>query len=268
MNNDSDSSLLQPSASPACGVCCTRIVDLGVRIGSTTILEHVNLHMHCGQLTVLIGPNGAGKTTLLRAMMGEIPHTGELRFIPTHKKDSRRKKPRIGYVPQKLDMDALSPVTVHDLFAGAIFRRPVWSGVSRRASQSADEQLNLVGADGLQHKKLGQLSCGQLQRVMLALALTPIPEILLLDEPISGMDQAGILLFYQIVSRLRRDYDLSVLLISHDLGAAARFADRMVFLNKTILHDGAPSEVLSQPLVRQTFGLDYFSAQKNGAPPA
>ncbi|HBA83770.1 MAG TPA: ABC transporter ATP-binding protein [Verrucomicrobia bacterium] len=256
MNNESEPSPLQPSTAPACGACCTRIVDLGVKIGPTTILEHVHLHMHCGQLTTLIGPNGAGKTTLLRAMMGELPHTGELRFIPMHK-GSREKRPRIGYVPQKLDMDALSPITVRDLFAGATVRRPVWLGVSRQASQIADSQLALVGADGLQNKKLGQLSCGQLQRVMLALALTPTPEILLLDEPVSGMDQAGILLFYQVVSRLRRDYDLSVLLISHDLGAAARFADRMVFLNRTILHDGTPSEVLSQPLVRQTFGLNY-----------
>jgi zinc transport system ATP-binding protein len=122
--------------------------------------------------------------------------------------------------------------------------------------------LDFVGGGNLIDKQLGQLSCGQLQRVLLALALTPTPEILLLDEPVSGVDQAGIELFYRMVSQFRHDFDLAILLISHDLPAVARFADRMVFLNRTILSDGTPQEVLSHPLVKQTFGYDFSSVAR------
>lgn len=241
------------------GACCTKIEDLGVTIGSATILEHVNLHLHCGQLIALIGPNGAGKTTLLRAMLGELPHTGTLHFMPV-RKEAGEAKPRIGYVPQKLEMDSLSPISVRDLFAGATSRRPVWLGCRAGVSSEARRMLAIVGGEALIDKKLGALSCGELQRVMLALALTPIPEILLLDEPVSGVDQAGIELFYQMVSQFRKDFDLAILLISHDLPAVARFADRMIFLNRTILADGTPREVLARPVVRQTFGYDFSEA--------
>ena len=111
------------------------------------------------------------------------------------------------------------------------------------------------GAD-LLDMRIGQLSCGQLQRVLLALALSPVPELLLLDEPLAGMDHRGTLLFYQIVSEVRLKMDLSILLVSHDLVAAAGVADRLVFLNRTILADGLPDQVLQSSLVRGTFGLD------------
>ena len=246
------------TSAPHCGACCTKIEDLGVVIGSATILEHVNLHLHCGQLTALIGPNGAGKTTLLRAMLGELPHTGELHFVPV-RKEARKASPRIGYVPQKLEMDSLAPISVRDLFAAATSRWPSWLGCRAVVSKEARRMLAIVGGEELIDKKLGVLSCGELQRVLLALALTPVPEILLLDEPVSGVDQAGIELFYQMVSQFRRDFDLAILLISHDLPAVARIADRMIFLNRTILADGTPKEVLSHPLVKQTFGYDFSS---------
>lgn len=241
------------------GACCTRIENLGVRIGNAAILENVDLHLHCGQLIALIGPNGAGKTTLLRAMLGELPHSGELHFVPV-RKGAVEASPRIGYVPQKLDMDLLAPISVRDLFAGAVSRWPVWLGRRPSTSMNSLEMLAIVGADDLMDRKLGHLSGGQLQRVLLALALTPIPDILLLDEPVAGVDQAGIEMFYTMVSQFRRAFDLAILLISHDLPVIARFADRMVFLNRKILCDGTPSEVLSNPLVTQTFGYDFSSA--------
>ena len=239
-----------------CGACCTKIEALGVTIGSATILENVNLHLHCGQLIALIGPNGAGKTTLLRAMLGELPHSGELHFLPV-RKGAGEARPRIGYVPQKLEMDTLAPISVRDLFSSAVSRWPVWLGCRRGTSKTSLEMLAIVGADDLVDRRLGQLSGGQLQRVLLALALTPRPDILLLDEPVAGVDQAGIEMFYKMVSQFRRAFDLAILLISHDLPVIARFADRMVFLNRKILCDGTPGEVLSNPLVEQTFGFDF-----------
>ena len=194
------------------GACCTRIENLGVRIGNTNILENVDLHLHCGQLVALIGPNGAGKTTLLRAMLGELPHSGRLHFLPVRKVGGET-SPRIGYVPQKIEMDLLAPITVCDLFASAVSRRPIWLGCRRKSLKGSLEMLAVVGADELLEKKLGQLSGGQLQRVLLALALTPVPEILLLDEPVAGVDQAGIEMFYTMVSQFRRAFDLAILLI-------------------------------------------------------
>jgi len=240
----------------SCGECCTRLVNFGVSLGSKPVLDHIDLHMHCGELTAIIGPNGAGKTTLLRAMTGDLPHTGSLRFI--HRGNIENSKPlRIGYVPQRIEIDSTSPTTVMDMFASSLSRWPVWLGTRASVHHKTRECLALVGADELINRKLAEISIGQLQRVFLALALIPVPELLLLDEPVSGVDRAGMELFYQTVSRMRKDFDLSILLVSHDLAAAARVADRMILLNRSVLCDGPPGEVLLNPLIRSTFGFGF-----------
>ncbi len=240
----------------SCGACCTRLVDFGVTLRGVPILEHINLHMHCGELTAVIGPNGAGKTTLLRALVGETPHLGALRFI--HHGNVENAKPlRIGYVPQRLDIDRTSPATVLDAFVGALSRWPLWMGVRTRTRNDIREQLAVAGAETFLDRKLSELSGGELQRVLLALALAPNPELLLLDEPVAGVDQSGTELFYQTVSRMRTQFDLSILLVSHDLMAVASVADRMILLNRTVLCDGTPHEVLLNPLIRKTFGFAF-----------
>ncbi len=236
--------------------CCTRLTDVGVRLGSHIALEQVNLHVHCGELTAIIGPNGAGKTTLLRAIMGEVAHSGQLIFLSANN-PTRHQRPRIGYVPQRLEIDTSAPLTVLDLFAATGTRWPLWVWYPRRIREEARDALACVGAEELMERRLGNLSCGQLQRVLLALALKPVPELLLLDEPLAGLDHSGTAQFYEIVSGLRRFMDLSILLVSHDLNAAAAIADRMVFINNhSLMFEGTPAEVLQQPDVRKTFGLD------------
>jgi zinc transport system ATP-binding protein len=248
------------SSGTSCGGCCTKLVDFGVQFGSTTVLQGINLHVHCGELTVIIGPNGAGKSSLFRAMLGDIPHTGKLRFVHSGENDSVV-RPRIGYVPQRIDLDATAPVSVLDLFAGAMSRRPLWLGYGSQARTTARDMLKIVEAEDLIDQMAGNLSCGQFQRVLLALALLPVPDLLLLDEPIAGVDKAGIRLFHRIVSDLRKNYDLSILMISHDLTEVAQVADRMLLLNKRILCDGPPREVLSNPLVQETMGMDINPAK-------
>ncbi|HBC87273.1 MAG TPA: ABC transporter ATP-binding protein [Lentisphaeria bacterium] len=243
---------------PPCGGCCTRLSGFGVSIGSNTILKDINLHVHCGELTAIIGPNGAGKTTLLRAMIGEIPHRGELHFV--HSDGSSFGKPRIGYVPQKLDIDKTSPVSVLDLFSSLNSKFPLWLGHVPADRRSSIEMLKMVEAEEYIDMKLSQLSCGQMQRVMLALALSPTPDLLLLDEPIAGVDRTGIEVFYRIVSRMRHEFDLSIFLISHDISDVANFADRMLLLNRSIVCDGTPAHVLSSPETKQIFGVDFSSA--------
>jgi zinc transport system ATP-binding protein len=240
-------------STPSCGYCCTKLVKLGVAFGQNPVLEDVNLHVHCGQFTAVIGPNGAGKTTLLKAILGEVPHTGHVHFIDSA--GQRPDRPLLGYVPQKLEFDATAPVSVGDLFAGAAGRRPVWLGIGSNVKSRARQALETVQAGHLLDRKLGQLSGGELQRVLLAMAITPVPNLLLLDEPVSGVDLAGIELFYKMVSQLRRDYHLSIILVSHDLATVAQFADRIVFLNRTVVADGTPREVLAHRAVRQAFAL-------------
>lgn len=240
----------------ACGLCVTEISHFSVNLRGKCILNDINLRIHCGQLTALVGPNGAGKTTLFKAILGEIPHEGGLEFLDSA--GNRSAKPRIGYVPQRLNFDINSPITVGDLFLAALGQMPVFLSVGRHTLHRAKKALARVEAEHLINRRLGALSGGELQRVLLALALEPVPDLLLLDEPISGVDFKGMQCFYRIVSELRQQYDLSVILVSHDLNAVADYADRVILLNQVILCDGTPQQVMKNPLFEATLGrMDY-----------
>ena len=245
---------------PACGLCSTEIRDLRVRLGGKTVLEDVNMSFHCGEATVLIGRNGAGKSTLLKAMLGEIPSEGAVIF---HAEGGGRfRRPIFGYVPQSLHLDMGSPVTTADLFAASLTRRPVWAASRKRRGgpvrsslrERIEAALARTGAAELTDKPLGRLSGGELQRVLLAYALEPIPDILLLDEPVSGIDHAGMRDFYGLLSELRREHDLAIVMVSHDFALAASIADRVVFLDGRVICAGKPEEVFAHPAVVLAFG--------------
>lgn len=241
MNNKSESYKSNNCSENCCGLCCTKLNNFGVTIGNTEILHDINLHIHCGDLTAIIGPNGAGKSTLLKAMLGEIKATGELKYVSA--KDKNSSKPLIGYVPQYLNMDSTSPTSVLDLFNACCFKSPTFLRIPKKTVTKVKEILSLVKAEHLVNRKLGALSGGELQRVLLALALNPIPDLLLLDEPVSGIDHNGLTLFYETVSDLRKNYDLSIILVSHDLDLVYKYADRTVLINKTVLENGKPQDV-------------------------
>jgi zinc transport system ATP-binding protein len=240
-----------------CGECCTTLRDVGVRYRGVPVLEHVDLHLHCGELTAVIGENGAGKTTLVRCLLGEVAHTGEVHFMDAAHR--RKDSPIIGYVPQHTLFDREAPVSVLDLFAASLADRPACLGVSGPVEKQAREGLARTGAEHLIRRQLGTLSGGELQRVLLGLALTPVPNILVLDEPMSGVDHSGREKFYELLSKLRHEYDLAVLLVSHDLATLARFADRLVFLDRRVICDGTPAEVLHDPRVREAFSLEALT---------
>ena len=161
----------------------------------------------------------------------------------------------IGYVPQYLRLDVSAPTTVMDLFMACLTVRPVWLFSARRYRRRAAENLARVHAEHLMDRRLGALSGGELQRVLLALALDPMPNLLLLDEPVSGVDQNGLSLFYEIVADLRAKEDLAILLISHDLGMVARHADKVVLMDRGIAAEGTPAEVFESPLIERIFGI-------------
>ena len=227
----------------SCGhSCCLRIQNLSVRIGKDSILRNVNMHLHCGQIVALIGPNGAGKSTLLKAVLGEREYEGIISFsVP----GQRNRKPIIGYVPQSPTFDPGDPVTVADLFACCMSRRPAFLGLSKGTRKHVLTCLERVHGEDLIDKCVGTLSGGELQRVLLALALDPIPNILILDEPLSGVDVEGMDILMDMLDELRQDYDLSILMTTHDFGMLPRYADQVVLIDHAVIEQGSAEEVLN-----------------------
>lgn len=235
-------------------VCCTEISHLSVKSGNNVILDDVNLHLHCGELTAIVGRNGAGKTTLIKALLGAMPYSGSVKFLGGHHAASASGKPRIGYVPQSLAADSTSPVTVGDVIASCLSRWPVWLPRRAKEKQLIADVLASVNAGDLAGRRVAELSGGELQRVMLSLAINPVPDILLLDEPVSGVDRTGLALFYNLVNDLRRKYDTTVLLVSHDLDLIAKHADRVVLIDRGIAAIGTVHEVYNSQAFIKTFG--------------
>lgn len=230
--------------------CCLRIQNLSVVIGKDAILKDVNMHLHCGQIVALIGPNGAGKSTLLKAVLGEREYEGIISFsVP----GQRTRKPIIGYVPQSPIFDPGDPVTVADLFACCMNRRPVFLGIGKKFREHIITCLERVHGEDLIDKRVGTLSGGELQRVLLALALDPLPNILILDEPLSGVDVEGMETLMDMLDELRRDYDLSILMTTHDFTMLPRYADHVVLIDHAVISQGTPEDVLDSDGFRQVF---------------
>ena len=232
--------------------CCLKVQNVTVRIGGDKILRNVNLHVHCGQMVALIGPNGAGKSTLLKTLLGEREFDGNIIFSAP---GTRRAKARIGYVPQSPNFDPGDPVSVADLFTCCLSRRPAFLGASRKDRELIEECLERVHAEELIDKRVGTLSGGELQRVLLALALEPMPNILILDEPLSGVDIEGQTGLMDMLDEIRRDYDLSILMTTHDFSMLGRYADRVVLIDHEIKLQGTPEEVLDSPEFRAAFHM-------------
>lgn len=235
----------------SCGFHCIKANNIGVKIGPDQILEKINLHIHCKELTVVIGRNGAGKTTLLKALLGEVKHTGTIEFMDT--KEHIARKLRVGYVPQSINVERHMPTTVYDLFASYISNVPVWLKKDKRSQEKMLVSLKKFGADNLIDKSIGDLSGGELQRVLLAISTYNEPNLLILDEPISGIDKNGIETFFEYINILKKEHDMSIILVSHDLDLVKQFADRVILLDKTILKEGTPEDVFSSKEFKEVF---------------
>ena len=196
---------------PPCGLHCIKMNDIGVRIGREMIIEHINLHIHCGRLTVIIGRNGAGKSKLIRAILGEIRHMGTIEFRDM--RDKSIQDLRIGYVPQHLNFEKNTPTSVYDMFASYISNVPVFLRKTKALKERIFQSLAMFQAQELMDKQLGDLSGGELQRVLLSIACDPVPNLLLLDEPVSGIDRNGMELFYEHINSLKKKCDLAMVLV-------------------------------------------------------
>lgn len=230
--------------------------DLRVQLGGAPILRGVTANISRGQITALIGLNGSGKTTLLRALVNEYPHSGTIQFHCGH--DHSQPYPEaIGYVPQRLTLDARLPLTVGDFLALTLSRRPLFFGVSQKVRAKSLAILERVGVPECLDIPLEGLSGGQLQRTLLALALEPQPELLLLDEPATGIDFKDQKKFYELISTLNRETGVTVLLVSHDLNMVQAHAHEVMCLrNGAIQCQGPPTEVLTPINMSLVFGAE------------
>ena len=245
------------------GSCCLKLDNVSVNLEGDSILENVSFHLHCGEIVALIGPNGAGKSSLFRSILGQMPYRGNISFTPAGGPAIRLangtatggSRPLIGYVPQSPSFDRGDPVSVLDFFTAATSNWPVWLPAPQKYRERCAACLARVHGEDLLDKAMGALSGGQLQRVLLALALEPIPHVLILDEPLSGVDIEGEHRLLEMLDELRTEYDLSIFLSTHDFATLEQFADKVVLLDHKVLKVGTPDEVLSSPEFYDTFHL-------------
>jgi zinc transport system ATP-binding protein len=218
---------------------------VNLTLGATSILEDVTFTVRAATIHCIVGANGGGKTSLVRSLLGQMPHSGR---ISIHWAASRV----IGYVPQTLDFDKSLPITVGDFMAMATQRRPVFFGVSKARRAEIDAMLERLGLNGKRTAKLGSLSGGERQRVLLAQALIPEPALLVLDEPMTGLDLAGKEILERAIVEFVRAGG-TALWINHDIVQVHELADAMTYVNRTVLLDGAPREVLATGTAAQLF---------------
>ena len=223
------------------GPTLLEISDLTVQRDGRRLLDDVSLTVARGSAHLLVGPNGAGKSTLLTAVLGGVDFTGTIRF---HWRGSGR----IGYVPQSFTVDRTLPVTVAEFLALARQRRPICLGIGRTLRRRIEALLERVGLAGFAARLLSQLSGGELQRVLLANAIDPLPELLLLDEPASGLDETAVVRFEDVLRDLKRSADTTLFMVSHDLGQVRRLGDDVTLLDRSVRRTGAPAKVLARDL--------------------
>jgi zinc transport system ATP-binding protein len=216
------------------------VSDLRVVLDNQLILDEVTFDLDRKETLAVIGPNGAGKTTLFRALLGLIPFSGKVTW---------RKGVKIGYVPQRLFIERDFPLTVREFFS---------LRGSNISSDEVERTLGVVGFEdlGLLDKKVGVLSGGEMQRVLIAWALCNRPDVLLFDEPTSGVDVSAEMSIYALLNKIHKEEDLAIVLISHELEIVDKYATKVICLNKRKVCYGSPKEVFQNESIAELFGED------------
>jgi ABC-type Mn2+/Zn2+ transport system ATPase subunit len=225
-----------------------------VERGGKRILNQLNAELHRGEITSLVGLNGSGKSTLLRTLLGEFPYRGSIRYRCGH--DHSKPRPEyVGYVPQKLSIEGKVPFTVRDLIGVSMQRLPIFFGIRKKTLAPLMPVLGRVGVLHLLDVPLDGLSGGQLQRVLLALAMQPKPELLLLDEPAAGIDFKDQSRFYDLIANWNRETGVTVLLVSHDLSMVAKYSHHVLCLRDgKIAYEGIAKDVLKADKLAEIYG--------------
>jgi zinc/manganese transport system ATP-binding protein len=241
-----------------------RLEGIGVRLGGRPVLGDVTFSLGKGEFTGIIGPNGAGKTTLLRVILGLIEPSGGRVLVdgaPLHRKTLHRKtlhdknKAAIGYVPQKLVIDPDMPLRARDVVSlGLDGHRLGFGFPSRQRRALVEAALADVGADGYADARVGELSGGEQQRVLIAHALISRPKLLLLDEPLANLDLRSEQEIVAVLGKLAREHDISVLLSAHDMNPLLTVMDRIVYVANGRAASGSTAEVVTSAGLTELYG--------------
>ncbi len=215
-----------------------KIKNLSLSLGNTHILENINLDIKAGEIHAIIGPNGAGKTSFLKCILGQVAYTGDIYM--EYEEDSR-----IGYVPQILDFEKTLPITVEDFLCFCYQTKPAFLGPNKKNKEFFKKILEEVGLENKSKRLLGNLSGGELQRLLLAQSINPRPNLLILDEAFSGIDTVGEEYFFKIMKKLK-DEGLTIIWIHHNIKQVRKIADRITCIKKNVRFTCKKDEEISK----------------------
>ncbi|RDV83941.1 metal ABC transporter ATP-binding protein [Ammonifex thiophilus] len=240
----------------------TNLVEMkGVELsfGEKKVLEDINLCIREGDFLAILGPNGAGKTSLLRLILGTYrPTRGEI-FLFGVPAARFKERYRIGYVPQKGGQLGSFPATVWEAVAsGRVARTGIWRRFTPKDEEVIEKTCAALDLLPLLHQKVSELSGGQRQRVAIARALASEPDILLLDEAAEGLDAPGEELFYRYLAELHKERKVTIVMVTHDIGAVSRRVKRVICLNRRIVFEGTPAECLSNNHLAELYGAPVY----------
>ena len=232
--------------------------QLSFTANGQSVLKDVSLRILRGEYCAIIGPNGGGKTTLIRILLGLEKSTGGEILLFGLKQKRFKAWDKIGYVPQRVSQfDGQFPATVREVVKmGRVAKRGLFSRESDEDIRAVNEAMEKMDVTHLHDKLIGELSGGERQRVMIARALASRPEVLILDEPNTGVDMASQQRFYTLLRELNREEKLTIIFITHDVGVIADDIGKMLCINQTLLSCSNPSEVLSCSQMSKLYGID------------
>ena len=250
------------SDDPGVGPLAIDIRGLTVRYNNVLALEHVTFSVAQQEIVGIIGPNGSGKSSLMKCIIGLIqPREGEVLVLGQPNTEQRK---RIGYMPQIEEVEWDFPVTVGDVaLMGRYARRGLFRRPTRDDRQAADAALQRLGMYEFKNRLIGELSGGQRRRVLLARALANGPSVLLMDEPMAGLDARAQHRLLDIMDELR-DEGTTIVLSTHDLSCVSTCAAKVACLNQRLIAFGEPSEVLTEEVLNQTFGTHLLLVHLDG----
>ncbi len=230
--------------------------DLNYYVGKQEILSDISFEIEQGDYVALLGPNGGGKTTLAKMILGLLtPNSGTIEILGQDKNDFKAWY-KIGYVPQNVSLfDSNFPLSVYEAVSLGLAAKKRWfSRLSREDKLQIDAVMQTASIEELQEKNLSELSGGQRQRVMIARALVSQPEILILDEPSTGVDIASQKKFYQFLKQLNTENNLTIIFITHDLGVIADDVTHVLSVNQKLVYAGTADAMLSCEAVSELYG--------------
>ena len=214
-----------------------KVENLNVKLDDELTICNLSFEVKKGEVLTILGPNGAGKTVLLKTLLGIFPFEGKIEW---------KKGIKIGYVPQRVPFVKDFPISIEEFFK-----------LKTKNEKEIKEVLKIIGFDeSFLNKNLGEISSGQYQRILVAWALIGNPDVLLFDEPTTGIDISGEETIYQLLERLKKEKNLTIILVTHDLSVVFKFSDYVICLNRCPICQGKPKEVISTETLSKLYGQE------------